>query len=351
VILWDNRLLGLSEGGHPAAIDPEDLSYQGRWDFYGTLPRDVPFTAHPKIDPQTGEGYAFGIKQGPGSHLTVYRMEANGKLTQLYALPQKGHFMIHDLMLAQEHLIFVIPPVRFDLAVLFSGKATIAETLRYFENEPTRFLILRRDGKGLPVAIEQPANMVFHQGNAFEREGKIVVDSLLTPDHSVLELLMAWSKDQRPKTSPPQLTRLVLDPFAARVESRTVLGIAQEFPRFDIRKGGDDLRYLYTLESGIPEDLFSSTALVRHDLHRGTGQQVEAGPGRVLGEAVFVPQPGRKGEDHGWLLMQGYDARRDENFLEVRDAGELDFVARVWTAQHFPLGFHGNFYSLPSASQ
>jgi carotenoid cleavage dioxygenase-like enzyme len=49
--------------------------------------------------------------------------------------------------------------------------------------------------------------------------------------------------------------------------------------------------------------------------------------------------------------MQGYDARRDENFLEVRDAGELDFVARVWTAQHFPLGFHGNFYSLPSASQ
>jgi len=116
-------------------------------------------------------------------------------------------------------------------------------------------------------------------------------------------------------------------------------------------RAGDDLRYLYTLESGIPEDLFSSTALVRHDLHRGTGQQVEAGPGRVLGEAVFVPQPGRKGEDHGWLLMQGYDARRDENFLEVRDAGELDFVARVWTAQHFPLGFHGNFYSLPSASQ
>lgn len=193
--------------------------------------------------------------------------------------------------------------------------------------------------------------MVFHHGNAFEREGRIVVDSLLTPDHSVLELLMAWSQGQRPKTSPPQLTRLVLDPLAARVESRTVLGIAQEFPRFDIRKSGDDLRYLYTLESGIPEDLFSSTALVRHDLHWGTSRQVEAGPGRVLGEAVFVPQPGRKEEDHGWLLMQGYDARRDESFLEVREAGELDFAARVWTGHHFPLGFHGNFYPILPASQ
>lgn len=80
---------------------------------------------------ETGDGYAFGVKQGLGSHLTVFRMEANGKLTPLYALPQKGHFMIHDMMLAQEHLIFVIPPVRFDLAVLFSGKVTVAEALRY----------------------------------------------------------------------------------------------------------------------------------------------------------------------------------------------------------------------------
>lgn len=33
VILWDNRLLGLSEGGHPAAIDPEDLFLSGSVGF------------------------------------------------------------------------------------------------------------------------------------------------------------------------------------------------------------------------------------------------------------------------------------------------------------------------------
>jgi hypothetical protein len=33
------------------------------------------------------------------------------------------------------------------------------------------------------------------------------------------------------------------------------------------------------------------------------------------------------------------------NYLEIRDAAGLDFIARVWTGQPFPLGFHGNFSS------
>jgi all-trans-8'-apo-beta-carotenal 15,15'-oxygenase len=64
VIRWDgSKLLGLSEGGHPTAIDPTDLSYQGDWDFYGTLPKDLSFTAHPKFDPVKGAGYTYGIKK------------------------------------------------------------------------------------------------------------------------------------------------------------------------------------------------------------------------------------------------------------------------------------------------
>src|SRR5262245_1212963 len=90
------------------------LSFQGEWDFYGTLPKDMPFTAHPKFDPQTGEGYAYGVQQGMGLALTIYRMERDGKLKKLYALPQRNYFMIHDMLLAREHLIFVIPPVYFD---------------------------------------------------------------------------------------------------------------------------------------------------------------------------------------------------------------------------------------------
>ncbi len=343
VIYWDNVLLGLSEGGHPTEIDPANLAYRGRHDFYGTLPGDVPFTAHPKFDPVTGEGYSFGVQQGMGTALKVYRMNPDGKLTQIYSLPQKGYFMIHDMLLSKEHLIFVIPPVRFDLPTLFSGKATPADALRYFEKEPTRFLILRRDGTGTPITIEQPAKMVFHHGNAFEREGKITIDTFLSSDNSVLETLYSWSKDKLPAMTQPKLTRLVLDPIKGSALSGTELAEAQEFPRFDFRRAGDEAHYLYTLESALKEDPFANNALVRRDFKQGSVKRVDAGKGRTFGEAVFVPHPSQKEEDRGWLLMQGYDATRDENFLEIRDAATMDFEARVWTGQHFPLGFHGNF--------
>jgi all-trans-8'-apo-beta-carotenal 15,15'-oxygenase len=343
IIHWDQRLLGLSEGGHPTALDPATLAYQGEWDFHGTLPADVPFTAHPKFDPATGVGYGFGVRRGPGLALMVYRMERDGKLTRLYELPQKKYFMIHDMLLAKEHLVFVIPPVSFDLPSLFSGKATPADALRYGEKEPTRFIILRRDGQGQPVIIEQPANMVFHHGNAFERGGKLVVDSCLSPDGSILQALHSWDKDRLPQGAPPKLTRLVLDPASGKVESRTELAEAQEFPRFDSRRGGEDARYLYTLNFSGGDDILNTSALVRHDLQRNTRKRIEAGAGRALGEPVFVPHPGQTREDRGWVLLQGYDGSRDENYLEIRDAGTLDFEARIWTGQHFPLGFHGNF--------
>jgi hypothetical protein len=43
------------------------------------------------------------------------------------------------------------------------------------------------------------------------------------------------------------------------------------------------------------------------------------------------------------IRRPGYDAGRDENYLEIRDAETLDMAARIWMGQHFPLGFHGNF--------
>jgi all-trans-8'-apo-beta-carotenal 15,15'-oxygenase len=344
IIRWDGRLLGLSEGGHPTAIDPVDLSWRGEWDFHGTLPREMTFTAHPRFDPRTGDGYAWGVRRGEGWALTVYRMERTGRLKELHSIPQRDLFMVHDVLLTHDHLVFVIPPVRLDVPRLLSGQVTVAEAFGYFDNEPTRFVILRKDGTAGPVTIEHPAAMVFHHGNAFETDGKIVVDSLLFPDGSVLAALHAFDKESTPTVAPNALRRLILDPVRRAIVGRTEIAREEEFPRFDARRVGADARYLYTVALRAARPLAPS-AIVRHDLHRGTDRRIETGDGRVFGEPVFVPQAGRTEEDRGWLLAQGYDAARDETFLEIRDAGTLDFAARMWTGQRFPLGFHGNFYA------
>lgn len=343
VISWDGKLLGLSEGAHPTAINSQTLAFEGEWNFYGTLPPDVSFTAHPKFDPVSGEGYAYGIKKGRALTLNVYRMEKNGKLTQIAAVPNRDFFMIHDVILSGEHLIFVIPPVKYDLPTLMSGRATPADALRYGESEPTRILILRKDGAGKPIWIEQPASMVFHHGNAFEKNGKLIFDSILSPDDSILRALHSFANEKIPEPATNKLTRFTVDLASGILDSRSELATGNEFPRFDPRIAGKEAHYLYTAANS--RGFLEYSAIMRHDLLRGGGKTAEAGKGRVYGEPVFVPRPDKAGEDAGWILAQGYDATRNETFLEIRDAETLDFAARVWTGNYIPLGFHGNFYA------
>ncbi len=345
IVKWDERYLGLSEGGHPIAIDPTNLSFQSEWDFYGTLPADVPFTAHPKFDPATGEGYAFGIKRGMGLALTVFRMEKDGKLKQLYSLPQPNYFMVHDMLLSKDHIIFVIPPVWVDIRKATGGKVAPFQALNFADNLPTKIIILRKDGTGLPITVNQPANMVFHNGNAFEKDGKLMFDSILSPDGSVLQNVASFTAEKPVQTTANHLTRIEIDLVKGELVSRTQLEEEVEFPRFDERQLGKEARFLYTAGFTGDNKNGAFNGIVKHDLQRRDCKKVETGKSRTYAEPVFVPHPGNNNEEHGWILTLGYDGTRDQTFLEIRDAGTMDFQARVWTGTHLPLGFHGNFYA------
>ncbi len=343
IIPWDGRMLGLSEGGHPAEIDPKTLAFGSYWDFYGTLPPTVSFTAHPKYDPLTGAGYAYGLEQGPGMALTVFRMEPTGKLTLLHKIPQAGYFMVHDMMLTENYIVFAIPPLKYTLGELLSGRATPGMALKFYESEPLRFIVMSRDGSGKPVTIEHPANTVYHHGNAFEKDGLIHMDCCLSPDNSINEMLNNWTRDRALPYIQTSATRIVIDPAKGAIVSKNLFGEGQDFPRFDARYIGKELQYLYTMENGVPDDPVAFDRIVRHDFTGKKTERVQGKPGQAFGEAVFVPDPASRVENKGWLLNIMYDAGRNESCVEIRDAASLEFVARAWTGTHFPLGFHGNF--------
>jgi all-trans-8'-apo-beta-carotenal 15,15'-oxygenase len=343
VVRWDGRLLGLSEAFHPSAIDPDTLAYQGTWDFYGTLPPNVAFTAHPKFDVD-GVGYTFGTNNGIDFALMVYRMELDGTLSPIAKVALAGYFMVHDMILGREHIVFVVPPVRYDLAALASGTVSAADALRYMEDSPTRLIVVRKDGLEDPVVFEQPSGMVYHHGNLTESDGVLCFHSLMSPDDSVLRLLDSWSEERWPSLRRNQLTHFTIDLLRKEVRRTSAFERGHEFPRFDVRRAGTHARYLYAIHEDL-HDPFSFPDLVRFDLDTGRRRLVRSGPDRTLGEAVFVPRPSGTEETDGWLLSQGYDAEADETFLDVREAESLELEARVWVGAHLPLGFHGNFYS------
>jgi carotenoid cleavage dioxygenase len=82
---------------------------------------------------------------------------------------------------------------------------------------------------------------------------------------------------------------------------------------------------------------------LKYDLVRGGVEAHDHGPNRNGGEAVFVPRPGGRDEDDGWLLCLIHDEAEARSELVVLDAQRFTAapLARVLLPQRVPHGLHG----------
>jgi carotenoid cleavage dioxygenase-like enzyme len=124
-VVWHGgKLLALVEGGlPPVALDPKTLETCGIWRFEGKLRRpitpdlaramgitapdgmiDGTFTAHPKLDPETGEMLAFGYSPLP-PFLLYYVVSASGALVRCEEITLPFPSMVHDFITTREHCL------------------------------------------------------------------------------------------------------------------------------------------------------------------------------------------------------------------------------------------------------
>jgi carotenoid cleavage dioxygenase-like enzyme len=108
VISLPDKLLALWEGGLPHALDLETLETYG-------LENHLPYSAHPKRDPKTGEIFNFGVSYGKNATLNIYRSDRTGKLLKKGQTNLQGLSMVHDFVLAGDYLIFCVPPLRMNV--------------------------------------------------------------------------------------------------------------------------------------------------------------------------------------------------------------------------------------------
>jgi all-trans-8'-apo-beta-carotenal 15,15'-oxygenase len=352
VIEWNGKLLGLSEGGLPTVINPNDFAYEGETTF-GSIPKNLSFTAHPKVDAKAGDLFAWGFEKSGSNTFHIYQIERKTNQAKLlYKYQANALFMIHDAILTENYFVLVVPPMKYDIGAMMMGDAaTMGEAVKYAENEPTKILAFPRNnqnGAAQPIEVLLPAHLVFHFGNAHETaDNKIVFDVIWGNDGQLLKVLNSWKRDEfssesHQKLTPPKLQRVTIDLNKKQFVGANDLAENVEFPRYDSRLTAQKSRYLFATERGYHEN----AAIVRVDLQSGKTLKINAGNTRTFGEPVFVPTTSAINEERGLILAQGYDSDRNESFLEIRDAQTLDFASRIWAGgQHFPLGFHGNFYS------
>ena len=79
-ILWHGgRLFAIKEDGLPHELDPDTLETRGKFNFDGKL-RSPHFTAHPKVDPATGELLFYGFEVAGEATPTIAYCSADREL-------------------------------------------------------------------------------------------------------------------------------------------------------------------------------------------------------------------------------------------------------------------------------
>ena len=332
VVAHAGKILALVEVCLPTQVRP-DLSTVGRYDFGGKLRSSM--TAHPKMDPVTGEMLFFGYDPFGPPWLRYHVVDASGELVRSEDIDIQGPSMVHDFAITARHVVFLDLPVVFDFDLV--GKRPFPAAWK--PDYGARVGVMPRDGGNADVRwFDVELCYVFHPLNAYDDDGSVVVDVARHP--------RMFDRDiYGPAEESPTLDRWTIDLDGGKVIEQRLDDRPQEFPRVDDRVVGRPHRFGYATYFGLDDGGIRFGGLLRHDLHTGTVEEKTFGPGTHAGEGVFVAASHDAGENEGWVLSVVYDEGRDASDLVVLDATDFSGApaATVHLPRRVPFGFHGSW--------
>lgn len=330
IVRHGGRLLALAESAPPYALG-SDLETFGRETFGGALP--VGLTAHPKIDPHTGEMIAFCyVLDAP--YLTWSVIAADGTVTRA-ATPVEGAdrpLMVHDMALTASHIVLILAPMVFDLEKIFSG----ASPLEWQPELGVRVALIPRDGSAVRW-FSTDTFWMWHAANAFDLpDGDVAID--------YVEWRYPGALTEHNGPNPSLLRRAIIGRHGV---TRTTLHERDiEFPRIDDRLTTGAHRVVATVgRSGsrrLPAG--AADALFWFDVDSGT-DAMWAGDSLAPGEPVHLT--GAAGGGYwGSIATDFTDLTSWFLVFPDEDPGSGP-IARVRLPIRVPAGLHGAW--LPAA--
>lgn len=336
VVYHSGRLLALWWlGGEPYHVRLPDLQTQGpvRFGAARTL------SAHPKVDPVSGEMMFFDYKPQP-PYLSYGVIGADGELKHHTTIELDGPRLQHDMAITAHHSILLDMSMQWDRELLKKGQTKA----RFYRDRPARFAVLPRHGDGAQVRwFESSPFYMYHTINAWEEGDTITligcrIDAPIVGD------------PENPARAVPSVGFLRLEPKLCRWTFDLTTGATREeilddalteFPRMDNRALGRRSRYSYnpTL-AAAPTLLFDG--VIKYDTEQGKQAAHRYPAGRFGGEVAFAPREGSRAEDDGYLLTFVTDDQGGSAEALVLDARDVTRppLARVPIPQRVPAAYH-----------
>ncbi len=328
------KLLALGEVGFPYEIDPVDLSTVGPFDYAGRL--TTAMTAHPKVDPASGDMHFFGYGFAD-PFLTYHVADAAGSLVRSVPIELPDAPMMHDFAITEQSVVFMDLGIRFDLA------AGIGFPFLFDRAYQCRIGVLDRSATTDSTRwFDVESCFVFHVVNAFQSGQQIMLHVIRYPE--------LWTESSAEEFSPAVPFRYIIDLGAGTVRETQLDDRWVEFPMIDRRLTGLAYDVSWTADIGPTISEPRASVLVQHD---GDGASVSelsyVLPGLdVMGEPLFVADPDRPAGQGGWIMLVVYRNEEDRSDIVILDAESVADgpVATIELPDRVPFGFHATFAEL-----
>jgi carotenoid cleavage dioxygenase len=352
------KLMALKEDSQPVLLDPHTLeTLDNRHDFDGQL-SSLTFTAHPKIDPDTGDMLAFGYeaKGDCTTDIVVFSFDKTGRKTWEAWFNAPYVSMMHDMAVTPS---FVLIPT--------TGMATSMERLKaglvhwgYDRTRQIRLAVLPRGGTARDVRwFESEHRCVVHTVAAMERGDELVMDVQASDGNGMMSFAAVDGAPFDPVAAESSIRRwsvnLASDDGRVR-EELLFPRIKSALPRIDDRVLYRGYRYGYVTESGLrsatpytadaAQALLKATSVfARFDIETGEVATAPVGQGLNAAEPVFAPRRPDAPEGDGWLLAVAANPAEMRSELVIVDAQRLQdgVIARVVLPFRAHIQVHGNW--------
>ncbi len=351
VVLHGEKLLALWEGGKPWELSPATLQTIGEYDYGGRLSSMQPFSAHPRVDPQTGDLYNFGLFGIPKPKLHLYRVDPAGAMVANTSRYVGDYAMCHDFAIAGRYAVFILCPAFLRTPFKFLlGLRSIFESIEFDTGENTRVVVLELATARVVREFEFPGFFGFHLGNAREQGDELSVDALCVDNMDVMgglsDVFAERGDDFQFLANGARFTRFTMNLATGAADRQLIAGaIAGEFPAWNPHLTGRDNRYTWLatiIENGTP---YSFNAFQKVDHLTGELRVHDFGEGRFSSEPKFIPASAGAAEDDGYLISIVYNHARRKSEIVLTDAVDMQReLAVIPLEHHVPYGFHGNFY-------
>jgi carotenoid cleavage dioxygenase len=336
LIYHGGELMSLGEFGYPYLINPDDLSTKGVFNYDGKLPGNM--TAHPRIDPKTGELLFFGYNVTE-PYMTYMRADAAGKMLQVEPITMTGPSMVHDFAVTDNYVVFMEMQVRFSWLSAVSGSGL---PFKWDDSAPCRFGVMPRTGTNADVKwFDVPSCFVFHIMNSFEQGDEVLVDAARYDN--------LWVKNSHDFFHPARLSRFSMNMKTGKASVERIYEGAMEFPQVNRELWTKPYRYGYSVvvdeKNDSPERMeYAEGGLRKYDVQTGEVDSYLPGPDLTPGEPMFIPaRESGGGEDEGYIATFLYDKKTDKSAFCLFDATRLSAgpIASVPLPVRVPVGFHG----------